>query len=130
MKKNLVINTVLYFILYSISLSAAWFELGLEFPTVDGVGFIWLFPVVYLVLFLLSLRSVFTGSMTPAACLRMGFFTLGFISVFWGISVLLRMGGAPYQPREIIYPAVLFIGSAAVFALSLVEYVKAGKIKK
>ena len=130
MKKTLTIHTVIYFLLYTVSLAAACFEAGLAHPATDGIGMIWLFPLVYQVLFLRSLRSAFKGTMTPAACLGRGIFTLGFIGIFWGISLLLRMGGAPYQPREIIYPAVLFIGSAAVFALSLGEYAKARKAKK
>ena len=91
---------------------------------------IWMFPLVYLALFLLSLRAVFKGTVSPSACLGRGIFTLGFIVVFWGFSILLRMGGAPYQPREIVYPAVLLVGSVAVFALSLGEYVKARRIKR
>ena len=130
MKKTLTIHTVIYFLLYTVSLAAACFEAGLVYPSTDGIGMIWLFPLVYLALFLLSLCAIFKGTVSPSACLRRGIFTLGFIGIFWGISVLLRMGGAPYQPREIIYPAVLFVGSAAVFALSLGEYVKARKAKK
>jgi hypothetical protein len=125
MKKTLTIHTVIYFLLYTVSLAAACFEAGLAYPATDGIGMIWLFPLVYQVLFLRSLRSAFKGTMTPAACLGRGIFTLGFIVIFWGISILLRIGGAPYQPREIIYPAVLFVGSAAVFALCLREYGKA-----
>ena len=130
MKKTLTIHTVIYFLLYTVSLAAACFEAGLAYPATDGIGMIWLFPLVYLALFLLSLCAVFKGTVFPSARLGRGIFTLGFIGIFWGISVLLRMGGAPYQPREIIYPAVLFVGSAAVFALSLGEYVKARKAKK
>ena len=130
MKKTLTVNTVIFFLLYTVSLAAACFEAGLAYPATDGIGMIWLFPLIYLALFLLSLRAVFKDTVTPVSCLRMGIFTLGFIVIFWGISVLLRMGGAPYQPREIIYPAVLFIGSAAVFVLSLGEYAKARKAKK
>lgn len=130
MKKTLTVNTVIFFLLYTVSLAAACFEAGLAFPATDGIGMIWLFPLVYLALFLLSLRAVFKDAVTPVSCLRMGIFTLGFIVAFWGLSILLRIGGAPYQPREIIYPAVLFIGSAAVFALSLGKYVKTGKTKK
>ena len=130
MKKTLTVNTVIFFLLYTVSLAAACFEAGLAYPATDGIGMIWLFPLVYLVLFLLSLRAVLKDTVTPVSCLRMGIFTLGFIVVFWGLSILLRIGGAPYQPREIIYPAVLFIGSVAVFALSLGEYVKARKAKK
>ena len=130
MKKTLTIHTVIYFLLYTVSLAVACFEAGLAYPATDGIGMIWLFPLVYLALFLLSLCAIFKGTVSPSACLGRGIFTLGFIVIFWGISVLLRIGGAPYQPREIIYPAVLFVGSAAVFALSLGEYVKARKAKK
>ena len=130
MKKTLTIHTVIYFLLYTVSLAAACFEAGLVYPSTDGIGMIWMFPLVYLALFLLSLCAIFKGTVSPSACLGRGIFTLSFIVIFWGISVLLRMGGAPYQPREIIYPAVLFVGSAAVFALSLGEYVKARKAKK
>ena len=130
MKKTLTLHTVIYFLLYTVSLAAACFEAGLAYPATDGIGMIWLFPLVYLALFLLSLCAIFKGTVSPSACLGRGIFTLGFIVIFWGISVLLRIGGAPYQPREIIYPAVLFVGSAAVFALSLGEYVKARKAKK
>ena len=111
MKKTLTIHTVIYFLLYTVSLAAACFEAGLAHPATDGIGMIWLFPLVYQVLFLRSLRSAFKGTMTPAACLGRGIFTLGFIGIFWGISVL-------------------FIGAAVVFALSLGEYVKARKAKK
>ena len=130
MKKTLTVNTVIFFLLYTVSLAAACFEAGLAYPATDGIGMIWLFPLVYLVLFLLSLRAVLKDTVTPVSCLRMGIFTLGFIVVFWGISMLLRIGGAPYQPREIVYPAVLLVGSIAVFALCLGEYVKARGIKK
>jgi hypothetical protein len=130
MKKTLAINTALYFLLYTISLSAACFELGLEYPATDGIGMIWLFPGVYLVLLLVSLRSVFKSTVTPAFCLGMGVCTLGFISVFWGLSALLRIGGAPYQPREIVYPAVLLVGSAVVFTLCVREYAKGRKAKR
>ena len=130
MKKTLTVNTVIFFLLYTVSLAAACFEAGIAYPATDGIGMIWLFPLVYLALFLLSLRAVFKDTVTPVSCLRMGIFTLGFIVVFWGISMLLRIDGAPYQPREIVYPAVLFVGSAAVFALCLGEYVKARGIKK
>ena len=130
MKKTLTIHTVIYFLLYTVSLAVACFEAGLVYPSTDGIGMIWMFPLVYLALFLLSLCAIFKGTVSPSACLGRGIFALGFIVIFWGISVLLRMGGAPYQPREIIYPAVLFVGSVAVFALSLGEYVKARKAKK
>ena len=94
MKKNLVINTVLYFILYSISLSSAWFEFGLEYPTVDGIGFIWLFPAVYLILFLISLRLAFVRPDDALPYLIMGISTIGFISFLWGISALVRLGSS------------------------------------
>ena len=130
MKKTLTVNTVIFFLLYTVSLAAACFEAGLAYPATDGIGMIWLFPIVYQVLFLRSLRSAFQGTMTPASCLGRGIFTLGFIVIFWGISALLRIGGPPYQPREIVYPAVLFVGSVVVFALCLGEYVKARRIKR
>ena len=117
MKKNLIINTVLYFILYSISLSAAWFEFGLEYPTVDGIGFIWLFPAVYLILFLISIRFVFARTDNAMSYLRMGVSTIGFICVSWGISALASIGKTEYQLREILYPASLFAISLLIFVL-------------
>ena len=124
MKKNLVINTVLYFILYSISLSAAWFEFGFEYPTVEGIGFIWIFPAVYLILFLISLRLAFVRPDDALPYLIMGISTIGFISVLWGISALVRLGGAAYQLREILYPAALFVISLLVFVLYVYEYAR------
>ena len=117
MKKNLIINTVLYFILYSLSLSAAWFEFGLEYPTVDGIGFIWLFPAVYLILFLISIRFVFARTDNAMSYLRMGVSTLGFICVSWEISALASIGKTEYQLREILYPASLFVISLLIFVL-------------
>ena len=117
MKKNLIINTVLYFILYSLSLSTAWFEFGLEYPTVDGIGFIWLFPAVYLILFLISIRFVFARTDNAMSYLRMGVSTFGFICVSWGISALASIGKTEYQLREILYPASLFAISLLIFVL-------------
>ena len=131
MKKNLVINTVLYFILYSIALSVAWFEYGFEYPTVEGIGFIWIFPAVYLMLLLISLRLAFFKVEDASSFLTMGIGTIGFISVLWGVSALVRLGGADYQLREILYPASLFIISLLVFVLYVHEYAKAkGKKQK
>ena len=127
MKKNLIINTVLYFILYSISLSAAWFEFGLEYPTVDGIGFIWLFPAVYLILFLISIRFVFARTDNAMSYLRMGVSTIGFICVSWGISALSNIGKTEYQLREILYPASLFAISLLIFVLYIHEYVNLKK---
>ncbi len=124
MKKNPIINTVLYFILYSLSLSAAWFEFGLEYPTVDGIGFIWLFPAVYLILFLISIRFVFVRKDNAMSYLRMGASTIGFICVSWGISALASIGKTEYQLREILYPASLFAISLLIFVLYVYEYVK------
>ena len=127
MKKNLIINTALYFILYSTSLSAAWFEFGLEYPTVDGVGFIWLFPAVYLILFLISIRFVFARTDNAMSYLRMGVSTIGFICVSWGISALASIGKTEYQLREILYPASLFAISLLIFVLYIHEYVNLKK---
>ena len=125
MKKNLIINTILYFILYSMSLSAAWFEFGLEYPTVEGIGFIWLFPVVYLIMFLISLHLVFDRTDNALSYLRMGTSTLGFIVALWGISALVGIvSRTQYQLREILYPASLFVISLLIFVLYLYEYIK------
>ena len=124
MKKNLVINTILYFILYSGALSAAWFEFGLEYPTVDGIGFIWLFPAVYLILFLISIHFVFARTDNAMSYLIMGVSTIGFICVLWVMSALASIGKTEYQLREILYPASLFAISLLIFVLYVYEYVK------
>ena len=127
MKKNLIINTVLYFILYSISLSEAWFEFGFEYPIVDGIGFVWLFPVVYLILFLISIHFVFSRTDNASSYLRTGIITIGFIVVLWGISALSNIGKTEYQLREILYPASLFAISLLIFVLYIHEYVNLKK---
>ena len=124
MKKNLIINTILYFILYSVSLSMAWFEFGYEYPTVDGIGFIWLFPLVYLIMFLISLHFVFDRTDNALSYLRMGISTIGFIAALWGISALASIGKTEYQLREILYPASLFAISLLIFVLYVYEYIK------
>ena len=124
MKKNLMIPTILYFILYSISLSAAWFEFGLEYPTIDGIGFIWLFPAFYLILFLISMRFVFVRTDNSLSYLIMGISTIGFIVVSWGISALASIGKTECQLREILYPAALFAISLLIFVLYVYEYIK------
>ena len=40
MKKTLTIHTVIYFLLYTVSLAAACFEAGLVYPSTDGIGMI------------------------------------------------------------------------------------------
>ena len=89
---------------------------------VDGIGFVWLFPAVYLILFLISIRFVFARTDNAMSYLRMGVSTIGFICVSWGISALASIGKTEYQLREILYPASLFAISLLIFVLYIHEY--------
>ena len=124
MKKCFVWNTILYFILYSISLSFAWFEFGCNFPNVQGIGAIWLFPIVYFLLFCISLCFVFKREITPASYLTVGIITLCFVSVCGMISSLAGLGQQNFQVRDIVYFVVLFLFSLLIFAIYLLAYGK------
>ena len=130
MKKHLALNSVLYFMIYSISLSFAWFEYGINFPNVDGIGAAWIFPIVYLLLFVISLKFVLCGANSNSSYLALGISTISFISVCWGISALSKIGQNSFEVRDTVYPAILFCISLVVFAVYMNVYIKNKKCKR
>lgn len=129
MKKHLAINSVMYFILYSVSLSFAWFEYGINYPMVDGISMVWLFPLVYLLLFVISLKLVLGEANSISSYLTMGISTISFISVCLGLSALFKIGQNHYEVRDIVYPTILFCISTIVFCVYMNVYIKSKKCK-
>ncbi len=64
MKKNesILTRTVLYFVMYSISLAMAFFEFGANYPNTDGIWLVFLLPAFYLGALIAAIYLHSTGS--------------------------------------------------------------------
>ena len=122
-KSVLLRNSVLFFILYSFSLSYSFFRFGMAYPNTDGIGLIWLFPCFYLAFLIASLYICVNGA-SPKSCLVCGITPLAFIICMWGLSVLLSI--IRHEADKILsnafYPLVLCILSVIIFAGYVREY--------
>ena len=134
MKKLVAWNSVLYAILYSVSLLYIGYQYGeaSQYPYPRGPEY-FIFPAVYLVLLIIS---IFLSShynyeyCTSKSYCAMAFATLGFICIYWGMTLLAHSQGRFQDPSDlnlILYPGVLFVFSVAI---AVIYFICAAKVRK
>ena len=123
-RRYLIINTILIFVLYSVSLSYSFLLYGLEFPYVGGIGVIWVFPCFYLLLYISSLRLVYV-KVNIKTYIKHGIIPLAFIISTWLFSLLVRVANNQKYSITIqnnIYPMILFVLSFVIFVVYIKAY--------
>ncbi len=121
--KLLITNSALFFLLYSVSLAVCFFTVGRDHAEFEEAIFLFILPVIYLALFINSIRLIFADSGYKSVGYKtyrnFGLFTLLFILVLCGISVAMSLlDGEPTKIIEnITYPLVLIVLSLVIFIL-------------
>lgn len=122
-KPYLITNSILFFVLYSISLAYSFFLYGLEFPNVNGIGLVWLFPGLYLLFLILSLRLIFV-QVNAKTYITHGIFPLAVVTVSWILSMFVFIvdGQKDQIIPNSIYPSILLIVSVFILIMYLKAY--------